>query len=114
MNQVLCAGVIAVSLLSGVVVAKEEAAVPAELLKAFEGRFEKVRAEYAKWSEEFEKEIEEADDALKVGLIRKQSKPTQVAYLRFVMMLEEDFWLLSNPKDEVDDDSTPSLNRHPS
>lgn len=80
-----------------------EPAISAAELSGFKTRLEKVRGEYDKWRREVERELKDAE-AVKIRMVRKDSRPRQLSYLRFLTMLEEDLRLLTAPEDEVNDE----------
>ena len=76
--------------------------LPGELA-GFRSRLEGVQEEYQKWEKEIAKELEDAA-AVKIAMVKKQARPRQLSYLRFLTMLEGDLRLLGAPEDQVDDD----------
>ena len=77
-------------------------------LVALKARFAKVKAREDLWRKEIEKELKDAE-ALKIEKMRVESRPRLLAYLRCVMMLEEDLELLATPVDKIEEVRTPEL-----
>ena len=103
MKRLLTSGTLVVATLFGGGAGMAEPAISAAELSGFKTRLEKVRGEYDKWRREVERELKDAE-AVKIRMVRKDSRPRQLSYLRFLTMLEEDLRLLTAPEDEVNDE----------
>ena len=85
------------------VVSGAPAAVTNAEMAGFKKRLEPVRASYAPAAKHLVEDLEKARDALAVEQAKARARGWQLGYLRFLLMLEEDFRLLAAPGDKIDE-----------
>ena len=87
----------------GVAAVGAQAAVTDSELSGFKKRLDPVRKSYEEEAKDLAEDLEKAKDALEVEKVKKEARPWQVGYLRFLLMLEDDLRLLAAPEDKVDE-----------